>query len=72
MSETCGTCAHFVPEAKSPPFGSCVRWHQGYGVQLEDVACNEVLVENDEGWGMIMGPDFGCVLHAARPNAATS
>jgi hypothetical protein len=23
-----------------------------------------VLVENDEDWGMIVGPDFGCVLHA--------
>lgn len=66
MSETvprCRTCKHFQPEDRQPPFGSCGRWHRGYRVELSEVAANEVLVEDDEGWAMIMGPDFGCVLH---------
>jgi hypothetical protein len=39
----------------------CARWHYGYG-QRAPHAENEIFVENDEGWGADMGPDFGCVL----------
>jgi hypothetical protein len=33
------------------------------------MALNEVLVEDDEGWAMEMGREFGCVLHEAKPAA---
>lgn len=29
---------------------------------MDELAPDEVLVENDEGWGMSVGPKFGCVL----------
>lgn len=64
--ETCKTCEHFKVEHNHPydgRLGSCARWHVGYSIPLKDVADNEVLVENDEGWGMMVGPDFGCILH---------
>lgn len=64
----CGTCHHFTPERDG--FGSCARWAQGYGSQ--DLAPNEVCVENDEGWGMIMGADFGCVLYLPAESGASS
>jgi hypothetical protein len=28
---------------------------------------DEVLVENDEGWGFLTGPEFGCVHFANEP-----
>ena len=58
----CETCKHFAPDEPFG-FGSCERWNQGYGLKVNDMAENEVLVENDEGWGMVVGPKFGCVLH---------
>jgi hypothetical protein len=46
--------------------GSCARWHYGYGVTADEVGDHEVVVENDEGWGAAMGPDFGCLLWEAK------
>lgn len=64
MSCTCDTCRFFEPDANSEPLrGSCARWHKGYGIDPRAIADNEVLVEDDEWWGMVMGPKFGCVLH---------
>lgn len=60
---TCRQCAHFEPDGDSATSrGSCGRWVMGYGINPDSLAANEVLVENDEGWGMSVGPDFGCVL----------
>lgn len=59
----CGDCKHFSSEDHPAPFGTCRRWAQGYGVALADLKLNEVLVESDEGWAAIMGPEFGCVLY---------
>lgn len=71
--ERCATCKHFQPQERashsgSTPIplgiGSCSRWHTGYGTI--ELASNEVRVEDDEGWGMMMGPYFGCVLHEPK------
>jgi hypothetical protein len=62
---TCKTCKHFeFPHWDGPPhLGRCKRWHVGYRVEEASVGQNEAWVEDDEGWGMRLGPDFGCVLH---------
>lgn len=66
----CQACAHFTVDDKHPPYGSCSRWNVGYGAYYppydEPMALNEVLVENDEGWGMVVGPQFGCVLYEPK------
>lgn len=41
--------------------GTCEKWKKGYGGH-DDLLPNEVVVENDEGWAMDVGPEFGCVL----------
>lgn len=66
----CKDCKHYEPIRKVSHSGSgllgyCGRWHQGYG-SSDEVKSNEVIVENDEGWGAMMGPEFGCVLWEAR------
>ena len=67
----CNACKHFeliaVQEFAKVPQGSghCERWHEGYHV--DDMQPNEAWVENDEGWGNVVGPDFGCVLFEPKP-----
>ena len=63
---TCGNCKHFTPHKKWKDYGECERWAYGYGTSIYEIAKNEVIVENDEGWGAMMGKDFGCVLFAKR------
>ena len=58
----CRNCRHFEAKIGELGFGSCNRWLTGYDVFICHMANNDVLVENDEGWGMVVGPDFGCVL----------
>lgn len=68
----CKDCAHFSPDKDSARgFGQCRRWHASYSVTEPDMAINEVNVEIDEGWGMIMGPEFGCVLFEAATTKAS-
>ena len=63
----CKDCTHFEPYDDShpnhyfsPPFGGCGRWEVSYSTP--QLKLNECQVESDEGWGMIVGPEFGCVL----------
>lgn len=52
--------------------GECLshNFKYGYGPQFtnydkddnfDNVHPNQVLIENDEGWGMLVGEDFGCI-----------
>jgi hypothetical protein len=71
MSGLCKDCRHFSLE-KNPyrhqdGFGYCSRWKAGYHIDPKTLADNEVLVEDDEGWGALMGPNFGCILFEAKP-----
>lgn len=70
----CKGCKFFKPLEKewrldSAPrgagWGECSRWERGYS-GLENYDPRGVYVENDEGWGAIMGPEFGCVLWEAK------
>ena len=65
----CGDCKFYHPNKGDETsgstefpvgFGTCERWDSGYG--RITIKSNEVHVEDDEGWGAQMGPDFGCVL----------
>lgn len=70
----CKNCKHFVK--KQPFAGSCENPNFKYGYRWDDqfsdynpvavlpdksVYPNQILIENDEGWGAIVGQDFGCV-----------
>lgn len=66
----CADCKHFEADGSPAGFGHCSRWHEGYGIAESDMATNEALVENDEGWGNVVGPDFGCVLFEPSPPKA--
>ena len=73
----CRNCRHFRPdgvtEEDTDRLGwdaapnQCARWHVGYGIDINKLAANEVVVEGDEGWGMWVGPDFGCILWEQLP-----
>lgn len=58
---TCRCCMHYTPSTAGL-LGSCSRWRQGYGWSHDEIRNDEVVIENDEGWGANMGPDFGCIL----------
>lgn len=53
--------------------GKC-RWHAcqcpkmiyGYGRAESDP--DGLSVEDDEGWGMVPGPEFGCIHHKEKPH----
>lgn len=68
---TCRSCRYFRVSGDGTyttglaPLGECCRWRVGYR-SMEETPMNEVQVEGDEGWGAIMGPDFGCVLWESR------
>ena len=72
--KTCKTCKHWGTRtrggysADSKRLKSCSAplIEYGYGTEYSEVADNGALVEDDEGWGMLTGPDFGCVLHEGK------
>ncbi len=64
--ERCKTCKHFeTGEGRTyinlPGSGHCARYYQHYTLP-DDMKPNEAWIENDEGWGNVVGPEFGCVL----------
>ena len=61
-ASTCGTCEHYRQGSERGHLGECARWQRGYAWESAEIPVNEVVVEDDEGWGALMGPDFGCVL----------
>ena len=63
----CKTCVHYVREGDG--FGSCLSptIERGY-LNPDDrpSKSHHALVEDDEGWGIQVGEDFGCVNHEAK------
>ncbi len=56
----CGDCKFYNVEPKHDSH-KCGRWKYGYhhdGHESDD----DIIVEDDEGWGVDMGTKFGCVL----------
>lgn len=77
MESRCKTCTHYVASDADPgaEHGKCVspKFVRGYAAYFgplapydmhDAVAPDGVMVEDDEGWGFYVGPDFGCVHHA--------
>jgi hypothetical protein len=44
---------------------SCQKMVYGYGY-TDEPKNDEVEIEDDEGWGMIPGPEFGCIHHEEK------
>lgn len=68
--KTCNTCKHWGQGRGSNRdednrLKSCGAplIEYGYGIEEDDIANNGAHVEDDEGWGMVTGPEFGCILH---------
>ena len=59
---TCRTCWY----RGSDGVCICPKFELGYGTALADVKSDEVLVEDDEGWGFQCGLDFGCIHRKER------
>lgn len=65
MSGKCGSCKHWGPALNSDRVGACSRWKTGYNFTVDDIGAGEVVVEDDEGWGMYSDKEFGCTLFEA-------
>lgn len=63
--ERCKTCAYWKLSADPEKGRTCKspKVLRGYTYDQSDVP-DGLLVENDEGWGCITGPDFGCIHHS--------
>ena len=63
---TCDTCVHFTPlDLYVRYVCSCPKMIYGYGNDFGEDK-DALRVEDDEGWGMIPGPKFGCIHHSLR------
>lgn len=65
----CKDCKHYDPEGFGP---DCTHplFQGGYGKlpedREEDIKDRGIQFETDEGWGMIIGPNFGCIHFEAK------
>lgn len=69
--KTCQHCKHWIQVAGISdgrcPAGygmcACPMIYYGYSCadDIEKSDTDRAVIENDEGWGMFTGPDFGCV-----------
>ncbi len=58
---TCSECEYYHPDEMYSHTCKCPKMIYGYG--KHDTDTDSVEIEDDEGWGMIPGPDFGCIHH---------
>jgi hypothetical protein len=57
--KTCSTCV-FGPTLTRE---GCICPKMRYGYDPENADSDGVTIFQDKGWGMIPGPDFGCIHH---------
>lgn len=57
----CKNCRHFRQRDGRPDDKPCRSEHVQYGYGIKYSGGAEVVIEADEGWGWMIGPDFGCV-----------
>lgn len=60
---TCMFCKHWDPKGSTARFAECTnpKFVRGYGVEEDTLDRDQVILEDDEGWGMLTGRDFGCI-----------
>ena len=65
---TCAECVYWKRDGTTQHLGSCLSPHvcKGYHLSYWEVPLSSILVENDEGWALLTGPQFGCVHWAAQ------
>lgn len=71
-AKLCETCDYWRRSPRFDDFMQCVcpKMLYGYGLVLTEP--DQVMIEDDESWGMYPGPKFGCVHHKIKdPNADT-
>ena len=58
--KTCINCRHVVRDRDEL---TCEheKFKFGYGCLPEDIPSDGLHIENNEGWGWFVGPDFGCI-----------
>ncbi len=61
----CKDCRRWHPRS-TMRCGECSSPKMLYGYDVVFPGPDEVLIENDEGWGMLTGPEFGCVHFEAK------
>lgn len=71
----CNTCAHWGNNRNynidtGERLKSCDHpdHFYGYHFKLNEVPDNGAAIEDDCGWGMLTGPDFGCTNWTAKTN----
>lgn len=70
MSDTeqrCATCVHWGNDDSGRLKScSCPKFIYGYWVKHDDILDDGAAIEDDEGWGMVTGPAFGCIHWMVR------
>jgi hypothetical protein len=75
MGVRCGQCRYFDrvdDESGRQPtadgYGGCTnpKFFKGYNPDPDDLPPDGIWIENDEGWGCYVGPQFGCVHGEAK------
>lgn len=67
MEKICRNCKFYTPNVpktdRQQAFGTirCESPKFKYGYGYEQIAKDEIVVENDEGWGANIGEEFGCI-----------
>ncbi len=60
---SCKTCHWYRNETLPDIWKTCKCPKMVYGYWSSESDDDGVRIENDEGWGMIPGPNFGCIHH---------
>lgn len=65
----CGDCKFWIQDQDKGDWkarkdmGTCSRWSKGYERDIyQNLSADGCHVEDDEGWGCMVGARFGCVL----------
>lgn len=62
----CKTCNWYQNDALPDTMKTCKCPKMLYGYGARSAGADGVNIEDDEGWGMVPGPDFGCIHHASK------
>jgi hypothetical protein len=60
--DTCDTCIYY--HVKGWKTCRCPKMIYGYGKLVGEP--DSVRIEDDEGWGLVPGPKFGCIHHKEK------